>query len=201
MVRIAAFALFLAALAYALVPREVPQDGLSGAAKVVDGDTFWLGETKVRVYGIDAPEAADPLGPAATAWLTNRVRGQTVSCVERDVDQYGRIVAQCSVAGEDLAEQMTEAGLARAYRRFTTQYVAAENRAKSANLGIWSNDGETKVTLDCPIKGNISGSGRKLYHRPSDRSYSGTRINEANGERWFCSEAEALSAGWKPANP
>jgi len=30
---------------------------VTGAARIVDGDTIWIGETKIRLYGIDAPEA------------------------------------------------------------------------------------------------------------------------------------------------
>jgi hypothetical protein len=50
----------------------------------------------------------------------------------------------------------------------------------------------------CNIKGNISGNGR-IYHRPGNRDYERTVINEAQGERWFCSEAEARAAGWRAA--
>lgn len=50
----------------------------------------------------------------------------------------------------------------------------------------------------CDIKGNISGNGR-IYHLPGGSHYARTRIDEAKGERWFCSEAEARAAGWRPA--
>lgn len=48
----------------------------------------------------------------------------------------------------------------------------------------------------CPIKGNISSNGR-IYHVPGSRSYDATRIDEGKGERWFCSEDEAIQAGWR----
>ena len=51
---------------------------------------------------------------------------------------------------------------------------------------------------DCLIKGNVSDNGQ-IYHLPGGRSYPGTRINEAQGERWFCTEAEAQAAGWRAA--
>jgi len=50
----------------------------------------------------------------------------------------------------------------------------------------------------CQIKGNIGSSGR-IYHLPGSDSYAGTRIDESKGERWFCTEAEARAAGWRPA--
>lgn len=51
---------------------------------------------------------------------------------------------------------------------------------------------------DCTIKGNISPDGM-IYHMPGQRDYSRTRISEKNGERWFCTEDEAVAAGWRRA--
>lgn len=50
----------------------------------------------------------------------------------------------------------------------------------------------------CSIKGNIS-SGGKIYHLPGCGSYDKTSIDESAGERWFCSEQEAIAAGWRKA--
>jgi endonuclease YncB( thermonuclease family) len=49
----------------------------------------------------------------------------------------------------------------------------------------------------CRIKGNISQNGR-IYHVPGSPSYDQTKIDTSKGERWFCSEAEARAAGWRP---
>ena len=49
---------------------------------------------------------------------------------------------------------------------------------------------------DCRIKGNISQKGTRIYHVPRGQSFAGIRIDPSKGERWFCSEAEARSAGW-----
>lgn len=50
----------------------------------------------------------------------------------------------------------------------------------------------------CLIKGNISsGSGEKIYHVPGQRYYEQTRIDPNNGERWFCTEEEAIANGWR----
>lgn len=50
---------------------------------------------------------------------------------------------------------------------------------------------------DCRIKGNISADGTRIYHVPGQKYYDRTKINKMAGERWFCSEAEARSAGWR----
>jgi hypothetical protein len=47
------------------------------------------------------------------------------------------------------------------------------------------------------IKGNISSGDEKIYHVPGQQSYDETSINEARGERWFCTEADAVAAGWR----
>jgi len=52
----------------------------------------------------------------------------------------------------------------------------------------------------CVIKGNISmNSGNKIYHTPGMEDYESTVINPEKGERWFCSESEAIAAGWTKA--
>ena len=52
---------------------------------------------------------------------------------------------------------------------------------------------------DCLIKGNINSKGQKLYHLPGWPSYNSTKIDTDAGERWFCTEEEAIAAGWSPA--
>ncbi len=51
----------------------------------------------------------------------------------------------------------------------------------------------------CNIKGNISiDTGNKLYHLPGMKDYEITIISRT-GERWFCTESEAIANGWKKA--
>ncbi|MGQ9493230.1 MAG: sunset domain-containing protein [Anaerolineae bacterium] len=50
----------------------------------------------------------------------------------------------------------------------------------------------------CVIKGNISSStGEKIYHMPGQRYYDQTTIDPSKGERWFCTEEEAIANGWR----
>jgi micrococcal nuclease len=51
----------------------------------------------------------------------------------------------------------------------------------------------------CDIKGNIGSGGERIYHLPGGSHYRRTKVDEDKGERWFCSEAEAREAGWRPA--
>lgn len=60
-------------------------------------------------------------------------------------------------------------------------------------LGIGSGS-----SASCDVKGNISlNTGERIYHVPGQKYYTETRISTQHGERWFCSEAEALRAGWR----
>ncbi|MET0864669.1 MAG: thermonuclease family protein [Nakamurella sp.] len=51
----------------------------------------------------------------------------------------------------------------------------------------------------CAIKGNINSKGEKIYHQPGDSSYPETVVTESKGERYFCSVADAVAAGWRAA--
>ncbi|MEW5857811.1 MAG: cold shock domain-containing protein, partial [Cyanobacteriota bacterium] len=67
------------------------------------------------------------------------------------------------------------------------------SRSSSPNTSV------TSVTKpECNIKGNISvGTGNKIYHVPGAEDYESTRIDPASGEKWFCTEAEAIANGWR----
>lgn len=59
---------------------------------------------------------------------------------------------------------------------------------------------EAVIDPTCVIKGNISiSTGAKLYHLPGMEDYEGTKIYLDEGERWFCTEADAIAAGWRKA--
>lgn len=50
----------------------------------------------------------------------------------------------------------------------------------------------------CVIKGNTSSSsGERIYHVPGQRYYEQTKIEPDRGERWFCTEEEAIANGWR----
>ncbi|MCY7335991.1 MAG: hypothetical protein LH613_07215 [Chamaesiphon sp.] len=54
--------------------------------------------------------------------------------------------------------------------------------------------------LSCNIKGNISwNNDKKLYHLPGMEDYEITIISPEKGEKWFCTESEAIANGWKKA--
>lgn len=195
-----------------------------GEARVIDGDTLDVGPVRIRLHGIDAPEAGQRCGRTgggtwrcgdrATARLGELVDGKEIECAARDRDQYGRIIAVCYVDEAEINETLVREGLAWAFTRYSNDYVALEAAARLGRLGVWQ--GEAEAPWDyranrweraasesprpgCPIKGNINREGEKIYHTPWSPWYDRTVIDESKGQRWFCDEAEAEAAGWRPA--
>ena len=54
-----------------------------------------------------------------------------------------------------------------------------------------------KTGCDADIKGNIGAE--RIYHVPGSQYYEQTVIDKEKGERWFCSESQAVDAGWRKA--
>src|SRR5262249_29221921 len=109
----------------------------------------------------------------------------------------------------EINAEMVNAGWALAFTKYADRYVSNENYARLSKRGLWSGSfvkpwewrlGEAQAAQDsreCTIKGNISARGERIYHVPAQEYYSRTKIDEQRGERWFCSEPEALAAGWR----
>lgn len=187
---------------------------------IVDGDTLKLSGITYRLHGIDAPEHGQKCkkssgkswrcGSDATKALKRLVAGTVVECDNRGKDDYGRIISVCTANGIDINESLVRNGNAWAFLKFSNDYESVEIIARQQKLGVWQATTETpwdyrakkwEVGIQvspkgCPIKGNISKNGR-IYHTPWSPWYSRTKITLKKGERWFCSEDEALAAGWR----
>ena len=123
-------------------------DDLIGQASVVDGDTLEIHGTRIRLWGIDAPESTqlcrgdDSLryrcGAKAANDLDAFIARRPVSCMPMNLDQYGRTVATCSAGGADLGEWLVRGGLALDWPQFSKgRYDAAQRSAEHAGRGIW----------------------------------------------------------------
>lgn len=192
--------------------------------RVVDGDTLEIASTTYRINGIDAPEYGQKCrsrsggtwacGKNGTSALVRLVSGKEVRCDRMAEDGFGRTVATCFATcfadGQDIGAFMVEQGWAWAFVKYSDVYVTEEAVARDAGLGIWQANtmpaweyraqrwqvAEQESPAGCPIKGNISSNG-KIYHAPWSPWYSRTKISEEKGERWFCSEDQAVAAGWR----
>jgi endonuclease YncB( thermonuclease family) len=116
---------------------------LDGRAQVTDGDTIRIGEARIRLKGIDAPEMEQrcsragrsyACGETARRALIDLVSGENVRCRAAGRDRYRRILARCTVDGEDIGTRMVESGWAVSYGR---DYDAEEARAQERGVGLW----------------------------------------------------------------
>lgn len=194
---------------------------VTGEVRVIDADTVDVGAVRVRLHAIDAPEQDQScltehgVPFACGAWVTAQVEatfgGVQAVCTQVDTDKYGRVVAKCRAGGVDMGQEIVARGWAFAYRRYGMDYNLDEKSAYVADRGLHGfrvqspaqfrkTRAKGRIPLDpaCAIKGNISKNGR-IFHVPGQAYYEPTGINEARGERWFCSSAEAVAAGWRAA--
>jgi len=193
-------------------------------ARVIDGDTIEIetGET-VRYIGMNTPETAHPkkpvecFGKEASARNKELVEGKKVRLV-KDVserDKYGRLLRYVYVGDSFINLELVKEGYAYASAfppdvKYSDAFLSAQKNAIEGGFGLWgscedidsvalSKDSREKNIGACEIKGNISQKGEKIYHIKGCDYYDDTKIDELKGEKWFCSEKEALDAGWRKA--
>ncbi len=119
---------------------------ITSPAVAVDGDSLVLTGTRIRLFGIDAPESQQNCLRSGELWACGQdaarqlgafVQGRMIRCEARDTDVDGRTVAVCFAGNLDLARSMIEAGLATTLSNASEDYIDAENRARGTKFGIW----------------------------------------------------------------
>lgn len=174
-----ALAGLLASCLFLVSPGELRAEGLRDLvgrsvaveAVALDGDTLLVvglpagmegaamtpGKTRIRLWGVDAPEHDAALGPAALYALDDLLASAPaaqsgaalVTCRVLDIDRYKRLIATCTAApGFGLAERLLGWGLATAYRAFTwadpahrdlaRRYDRLQAEARAARRGLWA---------------------------------------------------------------
>src|SRR3989344_2864790 len=130
-------------------------------------------------------------------------------------DKYNRLLGY--IYREDglfYNKYMIEQGYAHEYTyntayKYQTGFKNAQKEAQANKAGLWSpstcngdttktsttNSTQTNNADSCTIKGNIGSSKEKIFHVVGCGSYNKTVIDESKGEKWFCSEKEAIDAG------
>lgn len=190
-------------------PLPIAAQSFSGPALAIDGDTLAMGGERIRIHGIDAPESAQTCSRKGASWacgsaakdlLAGMVAGRTVVCVQRDRDDYGRVVASCRAGASDLGGVMVREGLAIALTRFSQDYVDAEVRAKSFGMALWGSEFQTPA--------EYRAANPAVFNRPPARTLvraASTRAGSAAGARpasfanvFFRNCAAARAAGAAP---
>lgn len=138
--------MILAVLAVVAAALDRPPPPVAGLGRVSDGDSFRLGEDRIRLLGLDAPELAqDCTGADGRTWPCGRVARDRMAallaagpldCRPEGTDQYDRLLATCAIAGRDLGATMVSEGLAISSGRYWTEEAAA----RDSRLGIWAGD-------------------------------------------------------------
>jgi endonuclease YncB( thermonuclease family) len=153
--------LFLSLIFLTITSAKGPIRTVEGiVTHVMDGDTLKL-ETaegtvlRVRLYGIDAPELqrvnrrtgeiskqGQPFGEEAYRALESRVINKKVRVDIVDIDRYRRMVGIVHLDNRNINLEMVREGWAWAYRQYldrpyASEYLGAENEARSKRLGLW----------------------------------------------------------------
>lgn len=147
-----------------------------GTYDAIDGDSFMLGRTEIRLHGIDAPEyrqtclagdgPAVPCGKMARDQLTRLIGKAKPSCRMVERDRYGRQVSECSVGNLSLNREMVRLGWAMAYRKHLggaqlQDFLAAERDARAAKRGAWQWSFDTPESYrnrNRPVQGGLGGT-------------------------------------------
>lgn len=123
------------------------ENSITGQASVVDGDTLEIHGIRIRLNGIDAPEASQKCDANGTSYrcgqkaafaLDEILADKTVVCVKLDTDRYRRTIAKCTVAQTDVSAEMVRRGWAIAYRKYSLEYVPLEDAARTMGVGLWA---------------------------------------------------------------
>jgi hypothetical protein len=194
---------------------------------VIDGDTLQIAQTRIRLFGIDAPEASQTCdrqgqkwacGKASAERLRSLISKASLSCYGAEIDVYGRLLATCTLSGIDLNQQMVADGWAVAFRRYSDRYAADEVRARAARLGLWSSnftppeeyleeEREANSTRSAaPQPRVVTRSATTGCLIKGNRNRKGQWIyhlpdmpyyDSTRAEEMFCSEADAQRAGYR----
>lgn len=120
---------------------------VSGQAEAINADILKVGEARVVLWGIDAPDPGQPCSLNGRPWgcfdaamraLQIMVSRGPVTCLLTDqTDPYNRSYGVCEVAGEDVGGALVSAGLAVAYSVETEAYAPMQQEAIGASVGLW----------------------------------------------------------------
>lgn len=195
---------------------------------VSDGDSITvldrqLREHKIRLNGIDAPEAGQEFSQASRRHLAQMVSGREVLVIWQMTDRYERELAKIMVDRMDINLEQLRAGMAWYFREYERDvpeedrenFDAAERKARSERRGLWQQlnplppwdyrarkreeNGIGAVRSPETRSGVIRIAGNRnsgIYHRSDCPDYD--RISERN-RVYFKSEEEAKKAGYRKA--
>ncbi|EAJ6685128.1 thermonuclease family protein, partial [Campylobacter coli] len=112
--------------------------------RVIDGDTIEISTnnktSKIRFFGIDAPELKQNFGKQSKAALEKILKDKEVYIFSKNKDNYGRIVAIVKLKDVDINQFLVSQGYAWADTYYTNAYIKEQEKAQKNKLGLWKDD-------------------------------------------------------------
>lgn len=118
-----------------------------GQARVIDADTLEIGNRRIRLLGVDAPDRGQicrdateegwPCGAQARLVLADFLGTGTVSCRIASWDRYDRDLGHCALEGADLGDWLVRHGWAIPHEDGESAYEAARRAAEARRKGLW----------------------------------------------------------------
>jgi endonuclease YncB( thermonuclease family) len=184
---------------------------------VADGDTLDVRRTgtntrlRIRLDGVDAPEAGEPFSTVARTRTRVLAFDKTVRIAGRDVDRYDRLVARVIVPDKDgdidVSVALVREGIACYFDVFRADPVLAraEADARAAGRGFWARDAPMpacatrnaaapRAAVAAPGVAFIGNRNSRVFHALTCRN-----ANCPNCTVKFASREEATAAGFRPA--
>ncbi len=192
-------------------------------ARVIDGDTFELADgDRVRLIGSNSPEKGECFFEESKNALKELIEGKEVE-LRKDVttmDEFGRllryvILPNASTVKDNIlvSEYMVENGYAILQNNshnmlYYRILINKRDEAIKMERGMWSvcdyaisERSQTDAPApseQCSIKGNISMNNfGKTYFMDGCINYTNVKVDLERGEEYFCSEEEAVEAGFE----
>ena len=127
--------------------QAVTEKTIKGLPEIVDADSFFIRDQEIRLFGIDAPEGKQfckteenktyPCGRKSSQALKKLINSKAIECRVRSWDRYNRAVSICYLGKTDINDWLVRRGWALAYRKYSQNYVSAEQQAQNDRLGLW----------------------------------------------------------------
>jgi len=172
-----------------------------------DGDTGTMlrdnTPVKIRLYGIDAPEAGRDFASRAKRAASDLAFGNTVTGRPIELDRYGRTVAEVTLDGRSLNRELVGQGMAWWYRKYAPwdrELERLEGEAKAAHGRLWSQPRpvppwEWREGTGGPA-GVVGNRRTHVYHVPTRRDVAVMKL-ENRVEFAYATAAEA--SGYRKA--
>ena len=172
--------------------------------RVIDGDTFETTDNqRIRVASAQAPELNRCGWEEAKTALEELILGKPLYIKVHFRDKFQRLVSLVYADNVFINTAMLQGGYSYFYggspgSGVTEQLSIATETARGEKKGIFSETCTQMINKEepsCNIKGNTRNG--NIYYVPKCGVYDNVEVQLYLGDRWFCSEKEAVKAGFR----